>query len=133
VAFASRERWAALQVKDKSKQYVHRMLRANAIHGRRFEVGQQVLVSRDFDRNTSSRRTKFSVVFDLVATVEAVNVGGESSMYMLKTTTGESLVAHVRRLKLRTGVAIQPTQPQEDNAAAASGAQCGAQEAELAP
>jgi len=81
------------------------MLRSNAIHGRRFQVGQAVLVAKDFDRNTATRRTKFSMVFDTAATVEAVNVGGDANMYLLRSGNGDSIVAHVRRLKLRFGVA----------------------------
>lgn len=75
------------------------MLRNNAIHGRTFFVNDAVLVGEDYDRNTKTRKTKFSMQFLQAGTVVEADVSGEQRMYRVRLASGEEIVAHSRRLK----------------------------------
>ena len=75
------------------------MLRNNAIHGRSFFVNDAVLVGEDYDRNTNTRKTKFSMQFLKAGTVVEADVGGEQRLYRVRLASGDEIVAHSRRLK----------------------------------
>ena len=112
----SHPRLPTAQVKGKTTAYVQGMLRSNTIHARRFFVGNAVLISRDFDRNSKTRRTKFTMTFDQLGDVVEAGVGGDNSMYRVRLQNGDVVVKHSRCLKLHVGARPPATDPDKTGA-----------------